>query len=179
MGVRDCPLKYVVRELATVAVLAPPFQAGELHSEEHGRSIEGDMIARMLHLHSLFMVDNSAVFGLIETAVRGTSIAASIAPFCRNQISCRAIQAQHASKDIWDKLVKEAETVIQNHKWSGTTNVTLAKHMGMHHQAFITMTECAEHIPVDVPNYYSRVTHVMESIQSTDLTVLTALAAVR
>jgi hypothetical protein len=51
--------------------------------------------------------------------------------------------------------------------------------MGMHRQAFITMTECAEHIPVDVPNNRLRVTHLMESIQSTDPTVLAALAAVR
>ena len=57
--------------------------------------------------------------------------------------------------------------------------MTLAKHMGMHHQAFITMTECAEHIPVDVPNNCSRVTHLMELIQLKDPTVLAALAAVR
>ncbi len=57
-------------------------------------------------------------------------------------------------------------------------NVTLAKHMGMHCQAFITMTECAEHTPVDVPNNCSRVTHLMESIQSTNPTVLAALATV-
>ena len=153
MGVRDCPLEYVIRELATVAVLAPPLQAGEPHSEEHGGSIEGNMIARMSHLHSLFKVDNGVVFELIETAVRSTPIAASIAPFCRDLNGCRvffAIQAQHAGKDMWDKLVKEAETVLQTRKWLGTKNVTLAKHMGMHSQAFITMTECAEHIPVDI-----------------------------
>jgi hypothetical protein len=136
----------------------------------------------MLHVYSLFKVDNGAVFKLIKTAVRGTPIAALIAPFCRNQNGRRAffaIQAQHVGKDVWNKLVKEAETVLQNHKWSGTTNVTLAKHMDMHCQAFITMTECAEHIPVDVPNDRLCVTHLMESIQLTDPTVLAALAAVR
>jgi hypothetical protein len=140
------------------------------------------MIARMLHWHSLFKADNGAVFKLIQTAVRGTPIAASIAPICCNQNGCRAffaIQAQHAGKDVWDKLVKEAKTVLQNRKWLVITNVTLAKHMGMHRQVFITMTECAEHIPVDVPNDRLRVTHLMESFQSTDPTVLAALAAVR
>jgi hypothetical protein len=57
--------------------------------------------------------------------------------------------------------------------------MTLAQHMGRHHQAFITLTECAEHLPVNVPNKHSRVTHLMESIQSTDPTILAALAAVR
>ena len=115
VGVCDCPLKYVVRELATVAVLAPPLQAGEPHSEEHGGPIKGDMIAQMLHLHSFFKVDNGVVFNLIETTVHGTPI-----PFCCNQNGCRAffaIQAQHAGKDVWDKLVKEAKTVLQNRKW--------------------------------------------------------------
>ena len=112
-------------------------------------------------------MDNGFLFKLIKTAVRGTPIAASIAPFRFNRNSCRAffeIQAQHAGKNVWDKLVKEAETVLQTCKWSGTINVTMAKHMGMHHQSFITMTECAEHIPIDVPNNCLHVTHLMESI---------------
>ena len=122
------------------------------------------------------------MFELIETAVRGTAIAASIAPFCRERNGRNAflaIRAQHAGRDVWDKLVKEAETILQTRKWSGTTNVTLAQHMGKHCQAFIMLTECAEHHPVNVPNEHSRVTHLMESIQSTDPTVLAALAAVR
>jgi hypothetical protein len=132
--------------------------------------------------HPLFKVDNGAVFKMTEMAVHGTVIAASIAPFCCNQNGCRAfveIRAQHAGKDVWAKLVKETETILQTHKWSGTTNVTLAQHMGRHCQAFIMLTECAEHIPVDVPNDRSRVTHLMESIQSMNPTVLAALAAVQ
>ena len=81
MGVRDCPPEYIVSELATVAVLAPPLQSGKHHSEEHGGSIKGNMIAQMLHLHSLFKVNNGVVFKLNETSVRGTLIADSIAPF--------------------------------------------------------------------------------------------------
>ena len=41
------------------------------------------------------------------------------------------------------------------------------------------MTECAEHIPVDVPNNCLRVTHLMELIQLTDSPVLAALVMVR
>jgi hypothetical protein len=116
VGVRDCPLEYLVRELASVAVVAPPLEAGEPHSEEHGGSIKGDMIARMLHSHSLFKVDKGVVFELIQTAVHGTPIAALVAPFCHDCNGFRAfftIQAQHAGKDVWDKLVKEAKTVLK------------------------------------------------------------------
>jgi hypothetical protein len=87
------------------------------------------MIACMSHTHPLFKGDNGAVFELIETAVRGTAVAALIAPFRRERNGRNAIiaiRAQHAGKDLWDKLAKEAEMILQTRKWSGTTNVTLA-----------------------------------------------------
>jgi hypothetical protein len=103
VGVRECPLEYVVREVAAMAAVPPPLLAGEPHSEVHGGSIEGNMIMRMSHAHPLFRVDNGAVFELIEMAVRGTAVAASIAPFRREQNGCNAfiaIRAQHAGKDV-------------------------------------------------------------------------------
>jgi hypothetical protein len=48
--------------------------------------------------------------------------------------------------------------------------------MGKHCQAYITLTKCAEHIPVDVPNKQSCVTYLMELINSVDPSVLAALA---
>jgi hypothetical protein len=89
-----------------------------------------------------------------------------------------AIRAQHSGKDVWNKLCKEAESILQTLKWLGTANVTLAQHMGKHCQAYIMLTECAEHIPVDVTNKQSHVTYLMESINSVNPTVLAALAAV-
>jgi hypothetical protein len=116
VGVRECPLEYVVREVTAVATVPLPLLAGEPHSEVHGGSIEGNMIMRMSHAHPLFKADNGAVFELIETAVQRTAVAASIAPFHYEQNDRNAfiaIRAQHAGKDVWDKLVKEAETILQ------------------------------------------------------------------
>ena len=107
MGVRNCPLEYVVREIGLVDVACPPLEPNEPHSLVHDGSIKGDMIARMSHTHPLFKVDNGAVFELIETSVRGTAIAASIAPFHKvrdGRGAFMAIQAQHGGKDVWDKL---------------------------------------------------------------------------
>jgi hypothetical protein len=50
--------------------------------------------------------------------------------------------------------------------------------MGKHCQAYITLTKCTEHIPVNVPNERSRITYLMELINFIDPTVLAALAAV-
>ncbi len=50
--------------------------------------------------------------------------------------------------------------------------------MGKHHQAYITLIECTEHIMVDVPNEHSRVTYLMELINLVYPTILAALAVV-
>jgi hypothetical protein len=89
-----------------------------------------------------------------------------------------AIRAQHAGKDVWDKLHKEAESTLQTLKWSGTVNVTLAQHMGKHCQAYITLTKCTEHIPVNVPNEHSWITYLMELINLVNPTILAAFTAV-
>jgi hypothetical protein len=64
-----------------VAAICPPLELFEPHMAEHVGSINGDMIAHMSHAHPLFKVDDGAVFKLIENAICGTAIAASIASF--------------------------------------------------------------------------------------------------
>ena len=49
----------------------------------------------------------------------------------------------------------------------------------MQRKAWISMQECADHVPVDVPNEQAKVTHLMDSIKLTDPMVLAALAAIR
>ena len=181
VGVRSAPLSYVVRAVADVPVIAPPCQAGEPHSQVY-ESIEGDMAVHMSHTHALYKIDNGMVFDLVESAVRGSDIASTIAPFRKTQNGCGAMNAlktQHAGKAIWDRLVKEAEHILSNKIWSGNTPTTLSQHMGMHCHAYITMTECAEYIPVDVPNERARVTYLIDSLKTVDPTVLAAIAAIR
>jgi hypothetical protein len=131
--------------------------------------------------HSLYKVDNGAVFDMIEITIRGHVVAAMIAPFRLAQDghgALLALQSQHAGKAIYDQLVKEAENVLKNRQWSGTTSATLSQHMGLHRKAFITFSECAEHIPVEVPNNGARVTYLLDSFTTIDPSVLAAIAAV-
>ncbi len=60
----------------------------------------------------------------------------------------------------------------------GTTSVTLPQHMGLHHKAYITLTECAKHIPVEIPNDWAQVTYLLDSLKTIDPFVLAAMAAV-
>jgi len=88
------------------------------------------------------------------------------------------LKSQHAGKATYDQLVKEAENVLKNRQWSGTTSITLQQHMGLQRKAFITLSGCAKQIPVDVPNQRAQVTYLLDSITTTDPNVLAALAAV-
>jgi hypothetical protein len=126
-------------------------------------------------------VDNGSVFDLIESTVCGHNVAATIAPFCRAWDGCGALlalQSQHAGKAIYDQLAKEAENVLKNRQWSGNTSATLSQHMGLHQKAFISLSECAEHIPVEVPNDCARVTYLLDLFTAIDSSVLTAIVAV-
>ncbi len=94
-------------------------------------------------------------FNMIKMSVCGHDVAATIAPFRHGQDGCGALlalQSQHAGKAIYDQLVKDAENILKNRTWSRTTSITLPQYMGLHHKAYITLTECAEHIPVEIPN---------------------------
>jgi len=148
------PVGYVVRVVAAVDATPPTRQAGDPHSVETG-SIEGDLTARMTHNHPFYKVDNGSVFDMIEIAVRGHDVAATIAPFRRARDghgALLALKSQHAGKAIYNQLVKEAENVLKNRQWSGTTSITLQQHMGLQLKTFITLSKCAEQIPLEVPN---------------------------
>ncbi len=180
VGVRNAPLDYIVRAIAAVDPIPPALQVGDPHSIETG-SIDGDLMARMPHNHPLFKVDNGMTFDMIEMSVHGHDVAATIAPFGRRQNGCGALlalQSQHAGKAIYDQLVKDAENILKNKIWLGTTSVTLPQHMGLHCKAYITFTKCAEHIPVEIPNDQARVTYLLDSFKMIDPSVLAAMAEV-
>jgi hypothetical protein len=50
--------------------------------------------------------------------------------------------------------------------------------MGLHHKAYITLTECAEQIPVEILNDQAQVIYLLESVKTIDPSVLAAMAAV-
>jgi len=152
--VRNAPLVYVVRAGAIVPAVPPPLQVGKPHSEQHG-SIEGDLIGCMTHNHALFKVDNGAVYDMIETSTRGSDVTSSIAPFRKTRDgrgALNALKSQHTRKAVYYRLAKEAEQMLSNKVWNGNTSTSLASHMGAQRKVSISMQECADHVPVGVPN---------------------------
>ncbi len=179
-GVCNSPLDYIVRAIAAVNATPPTYQMGDPHSVKTA-SIDSNLTACMPHNHPLYKVDKGAVFDMIESTVRGHNVAATIALFgCARDGhgALLALQSQHAGKAIYDQLVKEAENLLKNRQWSGTTSATLSQHMGLHWKVFITLSECAEHIPVEVPNDCTCVTYLLDLFTTIDPSVLAAIAAV-
>ncbi len=60
----------------------------------------------------------------------------------------------------------------------GTTLVTHSQHIGLHCKAYIILTECTEHIPVEIPNDQAQITYLLNSFKTIDPSVLADMAAV-
>ena len=74
------PLVYVIRSNVDVPPQAPPLQANQPQSEQHG-SVEAKLVTRAPHLHPLYRDDLLVVYYHLEEAMHGTTYAASIKPF--------------------------------------------------------------------------------------------------
>ena len=158
-----------------------PLQIRQLHSEKHG-SIEGELIACALHTHALFRDDNAAVYYAREEAMCSTSYAASIKPFQRSKNACGALLAptnQYAGNDKWEAEICKQDDLLHTCVWKGQLNFLLEGFIAQHHNAFVSMQQCAEHIAYQLPNEHTRVGYLLEGIQCPDPGLQAAMASVR
>ena len=183
IGVRMIPLAYVIRMNEDVPTVAPPLQAGQPHSEAHG-SIEGEMIARASHTHTMFRDNNAAVYYALEEATRSTSYAASIKPFQRTKNGCGALMAltnQYAGNDKWEAEIRKQDDLLHTRVWKGQSNIPLEGFIAQHRNAFMSMQQCAEHIAfqLPIPNELTRVGYLLEGIQCSNPGLQAAMASVQ
>ena len=105
------------------------------------------------------------MFPLIDRAVLGHDVSATIAPFRRSQngrAAYFAILYQNAGRHIWDRNVKDSMAVLTTRNWSGTTSITLLQHTSMQRKAYIQLTEAAEQVPAEVPGPRQQVTYFLD-----------------
>lgn len=180
IGARNAPFTYLTRpdaqppaHLATRA----PDQPYSLIYE----SIEQELKFRVTHDHTLGKSDNNSLFQLIDRAVAGHDVSATVAPFRRKQDgrgAYLAIVTQHAGKSVWDRSVKDAMAVLQTRTWSGTTSVTLLQHTSMQRKAYIQLVEAGEHVPAELPGGRQRVSYLLDSLKTDNPKMLAGTAAV-
>ena len=181
IGVRMIPLAYVIRTDEEVPAVPPPLLAGQPHSEAH-ESIEGEMIAWALHTHALFRDDNAAVYYAFEEATHSTSYAASIKPFQRTKNGHGALLAltnQYAGNDKWEAEIRKQDDLLHTRVWKGQSNFPLEGFIAQHHNAFVSMQQCAEHIAYQLPNELTRVGYLLEGIPCSDPGLQVAMVSVQ
>jgi hypothetical protein len=181
VGSRTIPLAYIIRTDITVPVDAPALEANQPYSTEHG-SVEAELIARASHGHALYRDDNAKIYYFLEEATRTTSYAASIKPFQRTKNgrgAWFALVQQYAGEDKWRAELKNQDELLHSRKWKGQTNFSLEKFVAQHRNAFVSMSQCANHVAFQLPNELTRVTYLLDAIECNDAPLQAAMALVR
>ena len=181
VGARMIPLSYVIREVVVPPANAPDLAPNQPHSEEHG-SVEEELKARASHTHTLYREDNAKVFHYLEVATRSTVYASSIKPYQQKydgRGAWFAIVGQYAGVDKWEAEIKKQEQFLHTRKWKATGHYTLDSFCSMHRNAYVSMTQCAEHVTFQLPNEHSRVGYLLEAIECNDAPLQAALASIR
>lgn len=181
VGSRTIPLAYVVREDENVPAIAPNRATNQPYAEEFG-SVEVELINRAKHNHALFRDDNSKVYYYLEEATRTTSFAASIKPFQRSKNgrgAFLALVSQYAGEDKWRAELKKQDDLLHNRKWKGNTNLSLDRFISQHRNAYVSMSQCAEHVPFQLPNALTRVTYLLDAIECNDHALQASIALVK
>ena len=181
IGNCNIPLAYIIRDEPNPPAVAPPLAPGQPHSTEHG-SVEAELIAWALHTHALFRNDNSDLYFLLEEATQGTQYAASIKPFQRHRDgngAWNALTSQYAGKDKWEAEITKQEQLLHTHVWEQQSNFLLEHFISQHHNAYVSMSACAEHVQYQLPNEHSCVGFLIDAIQCADAGLQAAMPSVK
>ena len=181
IGIRSIPLAYLIREEVAQVFPPPPLLPNRPYSQEHG-SVVGELIARANHNNTKYKDDNQRLFSLVEEATRTTQYAASIRPYSRQKDgrgAYLALKAQYAGRDKWHKEIRNQENFIHTRVWKGNTNFSLEAFVTQHRAAHVSLQRCSQFIQHQLPNERTRVTHLMNAIQTTDPSLQAALAHIK
>ena len=181
IGVRTIPLANIMRETINVPAVPPPQEANKPHSTEYG-SIEVELVARASHDHELYKEGNGSIYYHLEEAMHRTTYLASTKPFqhAKDGRGARlALTSQYAGNDKWEAEIKRQDDLLHQCQWKGQNTFPLEGFIGQHHNAFISMQQCAEHVSYQLPNEHMHVGYLLEGIQCTDAGQQAAMASVR
>ena len=104
IGARNAPLTYLTRPEALPPAILAARAVDQPFSTDY-ESIEQELKFCVKHDHTLGKSDNNTLYQLIDRAVAGHDVSATVAPFRRKQDgrgAYLAIVTQHAGKSVWD-----------------------------------------------------------------------------
>ena len=174
------PLRYIVREMATVPTEIDDPLGSNNYFGRSGSLIE-ELIARVPHVGPIFRNDNATVYMKIEEAVRGSSVESTIKSFARQKDgrgAYLALVSNHAGTTKYRAIMKKRMNFLQNIKWNGRA-YPLETHVSNHRNAYDDLSDCSNYITVSVPNDEQRVEYLIDSITCSDSTLQAAIGLIR
>ena len=112
----------------------------------------------------------------------GTSQISAIIRFPRTRYGKGAmgtLVSQFSGKVFWESTINDAQDYFINKQWSGTTHQTLKAHIDCHQSAFVSLWEASDHVSHQLPNNHTKLGYLIDSITSTDVNIVDALAYIR
>ena len=180
-GVTKSTLEYLVRDKISVAMPHPCLATGQPHSAEAG-STPGKQDIRLSHTHPLYRYDNKSLFAVLEVALHGTTLEASIKPFQRTgngRGAYEALISKHAGKYKWIKILHDAKTYVNKKNRDGTTSYLLQIHVEKCRECYVDIENASEHITEQIHNARTRVQSLLGSVEGcTDPKICARVAAI-
>ena len=75
--------------------------------------------------------------------------------------------------------IKHSEEYTIQKTWTGQTRQTLVEHIDRHCKSYVASIEAADHVSHQIPSECTRVSYLMNIIDSKDAEVMAGLAAIR
>ena len=168
IGVRGVPLSYVIREHdapATLSTLAPD----KPYSTTNG-SFHDELVAHMPHDGIGFDEDNAEVFTLLLSVLQTSSYVTSLKGYqtTRNgREAWKNLVLHNLGKSVWDQRTKLADEKVLKKVFDGRNHrYSLKTHINHHRDAHQEMVRANEAVGFQVPDARTRVTRLLDSIQT-------------
>ena len=168
IGVRGVPLIYVIRDNDTPEPL-DALHTDVPYSEESG-SFQKELERHLPHDGVGWEEDNAAVFDILLSALQTSSFVTSLKGYQSTQDGRQAwknLKLHNLGKSVWDKRVKAAEVKVLHRIFDGKNHrFSLQSHCNSHREAHQEMIRASEETDYQVPDERTRVTRLLESIQT-------------
>ena len=182
LGVNGVALSYVIREDADPPNPLPTLRPNKPWSDDHD-SVMDDLINFVPHDGPSYEADNASVFRILSNALASTSAMASISKHQRKRDGRKAyldLIMHHMGSSKWEKVVENAEKLLTTRIWNGkNARYPLRIHISKHREAFNDLTRAADQIDYNVPNDIHRVRYLLNSITTTDATIISAKTTIQ
>ena len=130
-GVRKSNIEYFLRYTDAVVAPHPPLLVNQTHSDVGG-SIQEEQSLRLYHMHPIYRDNKKQFYGILGETTQGTTYEDSTKPFHRDSNGHGAYLAmidQHAGRDKWIIIFRDAKDFFNNRMCDGTTKNILQSHI--------------------------------------------------